>query len=111
MEGTTDMMISIGKFQEICESLSPKCIVFSSSNQEKDNSASGRSVSLDVKFDNIVISCSPNVVLLTRDDKSAFMKFEQIREVEMKDKSVLGNVFSLLCSEKSVIRCYTIIVR
>lgn len=102
------MEISIEKFKEICNALTPSCVIYATVNQNKPKYLTA---CLDMQFDSVNIGSDFNNIVLRRNDGSGSMKFGCINKIIVEEKSILGSVFTIVCGRNATEERHTIIVR
>lgn len=102
--------LSVWEFKEYCDNLSPRRYIFNSENQEWSRVED--TIRIKVEFGNMIISFNPNTIYLK--SKNDFISLERVKYVKLSEKSLLGEVFTIVCgnslnslSDKS----YTIIAQ
>lgn len=102
--------LSIGEFKHMCDKLSPNEFIISTDNQTMDISELG--MRCNFVFPTMIVHTNPNSIYFK--DAHSYIKFDRIKHIIKREDSLLGKVFSIICTgflNTNKETLYTIIVR
>lgn len=99
--------LSIKEFKNYCLDVSANKYIFLTDNQQLG--MQDKTCDLELEFKQMKINFNPNSIYLKSDHSS--MSIKRIKYIQVDEKSVLGDVFTIVCGDNSKDKSYTIIAQ
>lgn len=86
-------IFTLKELRDICTKIQYNTIILSTSNQSQDILST--TMSIDLKFHNILFSFNPDILYLKSDD--GVLALKNVIRIEIDEQSILGDVYVITC--------------